>query len=94
MTNSHPHNKPSPGQLRLLRILAEETGSSFSYPATFDAADREIKRMKKLKKTSRSDRRREMRELRTEMAERRGDSARVRSDELAGYGSSASWSRG
>ena len=67
------------------------TGGSFAYPQSFDQADREIKRLRRAKRTPTADRRREARELSREMAERRGDAASIRKDELAGWGSSATW---
>ncbi|HEY5054408.1 MAG TPA: hypothetical protein VII45_13475 [Solirubrobacterales bacterium] len=94
MTNPqpHPHNPPTPRQLSYLRDLALGRGQTFAYPETFEEADRQIKRMLKVKRTSTADRRRETRAIRDAMAEGRGDSASVRMDELAGYGSSARWS--
>jgi hypothetical protein len=92
MTNSQPPpRKPTPRQLNYLKDLALSTGGSFAYPQSFDQADREIKRLLKAKRTPTADRRREARELSREMAERSGDAAAVRADELAGWGSSATW---
>jgi hypothetical protein len=92
MTNSQPQpRKPTSRQLNYLKDLALSTGGSFAYPQSFDQADREIKRLRRAKRTPTADRRREARELSREMAERRGDAAAVRADELAGWGSSATW---
>lgn len=93
MTNSQPHTSspPTPRQLSYLRDLALGRGQSFAYPETFAEADREIKRLLGAKKTSASERRRETRAVRDDMAERRGDGAGVRPEELGGYGSSAHW---
>ena len=92
MTNSQPQpRKPTSRQLSYLKDLALSTGGSFAYPQSFDQADREIKRLRKQKRTPTADRRREARELSREMAGRRGDAAGVRADELAGWGSSATW---
>lgn len=91
MTNSQPHRKPTPGQLSYLKDLAMRTGQSFAYPRTFGEASAAIKRLEGAKRTSRADRRRETRQVRRDMAERRGDAARVRSEETRGWGSSASW---
>lgn len=49
--------------------------------------------MKGLEQDSASDRRRERRELGAVMAGRHGDAAAIRGSELAGYGSTAAWSR-
>ncbi len=92
MTNSQPQpRKPTSRQLHYLKDLALRTGGSFAYPQSFEEADREIKRLCKAKRTPTADRRREARELSREMTERRGDAAAVRADELAGWGSSATW---
>jgi hypothetical protein len=91
MTNSQTHTKPSTKQLRYLNSLAEATGQSFAYPKTSREASEEIKRLKGQKRTSRADRQREVRSIRRQMADGRGDGARVRDDELGGYGSNAGW---
>jgi hypothetical protein len=92
MTNSQPHpRKPSDKQLRYLKGLAQQRGESFAYPSTAAQASAEIDRLKSRRRMSPSERRREARELSREMAERSGDAAAVRSSELAGYGSSATW---
>lgn len=95
MTSSQPHTAtpPTPRQLSYLRDLALGRGQSFAYPASFDEADREIKRLLGEKRTSSADRRSEVRAVRDDMATRRGDAASVRADELDGYGSSAHWRR-
>lgn len=92
MTNPQPHpsGPPTPRQISYLRDLALGRGQTFAYPETFDAADREIKRLLKVKRTSGADRRREARTVSADMAER-GDAASVRAHELGGYGSSAHW---
>jgi len=92
MTNSQPHiRKPTPKQLRYLKNLALSTGESFTYPKTFEDADRQIKRMRRKKRTPAADRRRETQAVRRGMADGRGDGASVRESEISGYGSSASW---
>jgi hypothetical protein len=93
MTNSQPHSKPTSKQLKYLRYLAMRSGQSFTYPRTFSHADAEIKRLKGSGRMSPADRRREAHELSHQMAERGGDAAAVRSSELTGYGSSATWSQ-
>ncbi len=94
MTNSQLHIPPSPKQLRALRNLAGATGQSYTYPQTGSEASKEITRLKKVAPTSRSDRHRELKSVRRAMASGRGDAARVRDDELQGYGSTAAWSQG
>jgi hypothetical protein len=94
MSTPQPHTekKPSPKQLRYLRDLALRTGQSFAYPRTAAEASREIDRLRGIRRTSTADRRRELRAVSREMAERRGDEARVRTEEeIEGYGSSARW---
>lgn len=92
MTNSQPHtNKPSAKQLRYLKDLAQQRGESFTYPQTAAQASAEIERLKGRGRMSRTDRRRETRELSRQMAERGGDAAAVRSSEVTGYGSTATW---
>lgn len=91
MTNPQQHPNPaSKKQMALLRSLASERGQSFAYPRTWQEADKEIKRLKGVTSLSRDDRRREDRGVRDAMSNR-GDAARVRADELAGYGSTARW---
>jgi hypothetical protein len=84
--------KPTPKQLRYLRDLALRTGQSFAYPRSAAEASREIDRLRGTTRTPVTDRRRELRAVSREMAERRGDEARVRTEEeIEGYGSSARW---
>jgi hypothetical protein len=90
-TDPPPHDrKPTSKQLRYLRSLAESRGESFAYPATRAQASAEIERLKARRRSPRGDRRREVAEVRRAMATR-GDAAAVRSSELGGYGSSATW---
>jgi hypothetical protein len=92
MTNSQPHHdNPTKPQLKYLRDLATATGGTFSWPQTFEEASKEIVRLEETKRTSRSDRRRETQEVGRDMAVGRGGGARVRDDELAGYGSNCRW---
>lgn len=93
MTSSQPHTArpPTDKQLSYLRDLALGRGQSFVYPATSAEASREIKRLLGAKRTSPADRRRETRAVRDDMATGRGDAARVRPEELGGYGSTATW---
>jgi len=94
MTDSQPHtaNPPTPKQLAYLRDLALGRGETFAYPATSVEASREIERLLGVKRMSPADRRREARAVRDDIARFRGDAAKVREEELSGYGSSASWS--
>ena len=83
--------KPTPKQLNYLRALAQRTGQTFTWPKTMESASEEIDRLKGVKATPRSDRRRELREVQDDLATGRGDAARVRDEELSGYGSTAAW---
>ena len=93
MTNPAQHHRPaSKKQLAFLCTLAAERGQTFAYPRTSAEANREIRRLKGGPRPSRVDRRREDRSVREAMA-RRGDGARIREEELSGWGSTAGWSR-
>lgn len=90
--STRPLRKPTPGQLRYLRILAEQTGTTFTTPTSIGEAGRLIEAMKNRKRTPRADIQRAREEVSRDMATRRGDSAQVKRDELAGYGSNCQWS--
>ncbi len=84
-------NPPTPRQLRYLRYLAEKTGTTFTPPRSNAQARATIDEMKGRRPTSRREIARERRGVSHDMATRRGDSAKVSDQELAGYGSSATW---
>jgi hypothetical protein len=90
-TSTRSTRKPTPPQLRYLRILTEKTGTTFTLPKSFGEAKRLIDEMKGRKPTPRSEMRRERREISRDMATRRGDAAQVRTTEIHGYGSKATW---
>lgn len=93
MSNPRLTSRPvSPRQSRFLRNLALERGESFAYPATFEEADREIKRLLGRKRQPRDERRREVRAVQDAMSTGRGDAASIRDSEISGWGSSAAWS--
>lgn len=92
MTNSQPHLKPKPKQLRYMKDLALAVGESVTYPTTRAEASAEINRLLARKRLSPAERRREAFEARCEAGERNGDAAAFRPDEIGGYGSSAHWS--
>jgi hypothetical protein len=89
MTNSQL--PPKPKQLSYLTDLAKEAGESFTYPPTRAKASAEITRLLGRKKLSPAERRREAFKTRSRDGERQGDAAAVRDDEIAGYGSTATW---
>ena len=85
-------------QLKYLRVLAEQTGTSFARPTSKAEASAEITRLKKLLPTpkddrelARSDARREKRQVQDDLAARPDDATRYRADEIAGHGSNARW---
>jgi hypothetical protein len=90
MTNSQL--PPKPKQLSYLKDLAKKAGETFAYPETRAKASAEIKRLLDRKKLSPAERRREAFEDRCQAGERHGDAAAVREDEVAGWGSTATWS--
>ena len=83
--------KPTPRQLRYLRSLAQRTGQTFTYPHTFAQASREITRLKQARPSSHGELEVE-REIADAVAVGEQDAARVRGDEIDGYGSNCQWS--
>ena len=84
---------PTPGQLRYLRVLAEQTGTTFVSPRTRVQASREIDRMRRLRDTTRTARA-EVEEVETEDHAEREKlvyATAVQPEEVSGFGSSASW---
>lgn len=82
--------KPSPKQLRYLKVLADQRGESFTYPKTIAAASAEIDRLRKRKPSSRVDRYIDRKAV-DEALGSRGGAARMRETETGGYGSTAHW---
>jgi hypothetical protein len=83
--------RPTPKQLAYLRVLAQRTGETFVYPQTVAQASAEIERLQKRPKSTRTEQRLDRREIQTALAERPDDASRIRADETAGYGSTATW---
>jgi hypothetical protein len=83
--------KPTRRQLRYLRILAEQTATTFAYPATIDDASVEIARLKALPRSGAGERTRERRAVQRDLAERPDDAAAIRARDVRGYGGSARW---
>ena len=90
-TNQRSPIKPTPRQLRYLRTLAEQTGTTFTTPRTIGEASRMIEAMQKRKPTPSDDVERERHALSVDMATQRGDGAQITAEELSGYSSSATW---
>lgn len=88
MSTSTANSSPSTRQLRYLRALAEQTGTSFAYPATRAQASSEIERLVKLK----SGAERLPLDLPDDTpAESPHYATAVRSEEVSGHGVSAQW---
>jgi hypothetical protein len=85
---------PTAKQQSYLRRLAMERGVSFTPPRTRAEASAEIARLKAQPRTTSTDRRRELKAVRGDLAAGPRDAARVRDDEITGYGSSATWKSG
>lgn len=90
-TTTGSAKKPTRKQLDYLRSLAEQTATTFTPPRYRDEASAEIDRLLNLTRSSRADRTREQRAVQRDLAERPDEAARVRRDEVSGYGSSARW---
>ena len=87
-------------QLRYLRVLADQTGTTFVPPVDVGHASDQIERLQKLLPTNQADARREhadarreKRQVQDDLATRPHDSVAFRSDETSGYGSTARWNR-
>ena len=97
MTDHHPQTSrpggtpPTARQQRYLRQLALERGVSFVPPRTSFEASRTIDELLGRSPDSRADRRREIRAVQDDLARGVGDAARVREEEVSGYGSTATW---
>ena len=84
---------PTPGQLRYMRVLAAQTGTTFVSPRTRVQASRKIDRMRRLRDTTRTARA-EVEEVETEDHAEREKlvyATAVQPEEVSGFGSSASW---
>ena len=97
MPTHHPHtapDKPTPRQQRYLRQLAEQTGTSFTPPATKAQASREITRLEGLRRSPRADRIRDQPAVQADLQAGAGDSVRHGRSDTRGWGSSARWAHG
>jgi hypothetical protein len=91
MTNAKPYlSPPSPRLLRLLPTMAEERGVTFVPPKTQAQAISEFRRLKAIPRESRAQRSADHVAV-VDAMRRSGGSSRVRSAEIAGFGSSARW---
>ena len=98
MTDHHPpttpgESPPTARQQRYLRQLALQRGVTFVVPKTRAQASRAIDTLKRRRPEPLADRRREIRAIQDDMAQNRGDSAKVLEGiETTGYGSNCQWS--
>ena len=95
--HAHHHHtapKPTPRQQRYLRQLAEQTGTSFTPPATKAQASREIERLEARARDRRADRIRDQRAVQADLQAGAGDNVRHTRADTRGYGSGASWAHG
>ena len=81
---------PSPRQLNYLKALAQRTGQTFTWPKTSSQARREIARLKETPPSTRTEIALERVDDRASR-ERAEDAAAVRANEVAGFGSTATW---
>lgn len=91
MSNSAQRpNEPSPKFLQTLQKMSGERGVTFEAPTTTAQARRQFELLKKIPRLDRGQRHREDAAVREAVAAGTC-AARVREEELAGYGSSARW---
>ena len=83
-------SKPTDRQLRYLRHLAEQTGTTFTPPATLREASEEIERLRQRSRQPDFERQADFRAVSRDLVERQPASS-VRGDEVRGYGSGAHW---
>jgi hypothetical protein len=81
---------PTAKQLRYLRGLAEQTGTTFATPTSRRQASEAIDALSRRPAEARSTRRRDRRAISDDLATARPDSS-IRPEEISGYGSGAHW---
>jgi hypothetical protein len=86
-------NPPTGKQLAYLRTLAERTGRTFAWPRTSQEASVEIRKLRAAQSDTQVERRIERREIADAIATGPVDSSQFRTDEVAGWGSTATWSQ-
>ena len=84
---------PTPRQLRYLRQLAEQTGTTFTPPRTRAEASRETERLRQRSRSAGFERGQDREAISRGLAEQQPAST-VRDDEIRGYGGHARWARG
>jgi len=83
-------DRPTAKQLRYLRALAEQTGTTFATPTTRRQASEAIDGLSRRPAEARSASGRDRRAISDELASAGPDSS-IRPDEISGYGSGAHW---
>ena len=83
-------SKPTARQLRYLRRLAEQTGTTFTTPTTRRQASEQIERLKQRSRSAGIERREDRQVVSRALAQDQPASS-VRDDEISGYGGNASW---
>ena len=83
-------SRPTARQLRYLRRLAEQTGTTFTTPVTRRQASQQIERLKQRSRSAGFERRDDRKAVSRGLAQDQPASS-VRDDEISGYGSSATW---
>jgi hypothetical protein len=84
-------DRPTRRQLAYLRSLASRTGQTFAYPRTRREGSREIQRLERARSSTRVERSIERKDIADAIARGPDDDAAVRLDEVAGFGSTATW---
>lgn len=84
--------KPTRKQLAYLQTLAEQTGTTFSYPATRAEASAEIQRLKAIPRSRAGDAQRDRRAVQRDLTNRPDDATAIRDRDVRGYGSKCRWS--
>jgi len=77
--------------LAYLRTLAEQTATTFAYPATSAEASAEIQRLKTIPRSRAGDAQRDRRAVQRDLTNRPDDATAIRDRDVRGYGSSARW---
>ena len=86
-----PPKKPTVKQLNYLRMLAGRADQTFTWPHTREEASDQIDRLKGRAAGCRLEQRIEHKQIADAIAAGPADSARVRDDEVHGWGSNATW---
>ena len=84
-------SNPTRRQLRYLRQLAEQTGTTFTPPASRNEASEEIDRLKQRPRSDGFERRQDRRAVSRALADEDQPASTVRPQEVSGYGANATW---